>query len=82
MKRLIQILFLLIVLGIITGYVFKWKNDDETGDIFIGISILVTSFILMPLFIFHRGKGKKIQDYMLTKENLDKMQEEKDKSPE
>ena len=79
MKRFLQILFFLILAAIGTGYYFKWHNDHPTGDLIIGLAILASAFILMPLFIFHQSKGKKLKDYTLTKENLDKMQEEKHK---
>ncbi|WP_340076061.1 hypothetical protein [Leptobacterium sp. I13] len=77
MKRLIQILFIAIVLAIATGYYFKNNANNATGDIIIGIAVLVTAFILMPLFIYHRSKGKKIQDYMFSQENWDKMKDKK-----
>lgn len=79
MKRLIQILFFLILAAIGTGYYFKWQEDHLTGDRIIGLAVLASAFILMPLFIFHRSKGKKFKDYTFTKENLDKMNEQKNK---
>jgi hypothetical protein len=34
----------------------------------------------MPVFIYHRWKNKNVKDYMLTKENIEKMQDfQKDK---
>jgi hypothetical protein len=34
----------------------------------------------MPLFIYHRWKNRSVKDYMLTKENIKKMQDyQKDK---
>ncbi|MBL7471869.1 hypothetical protein [Robertkochia sediminum] len=82
MKRFLQILFVLILGAIAVGYYFKWQNDHVTGDRIVGIAILTTAFILMPLFIFHRTKGKKLKDYTLTKENFDKMKEQKHKRPD
>jgi len=35
----------------------------------------------MPLFIFTEGKGKKVKDYMLTEENIRKMQAKTKKRP-
>ena len=52
------------------------------GDKWVGIAILTASFILMPLFIYHRWKNKKVKDYMLTEENLKKMRNfNSDKKP-
>jgi len=31
--------------------------------------------VVFPLFSYYRWKGKDVKDYMLTKENLDKMRE-------
>ncbi|HLS12823.1 MAG TPA: hypothetical protein VK050_11730 [Flavobacteriaceae bacterium] len=72
MRVFISTLFILLLLGLITGFIIK-SNDESTGDIVIGITIMVGAFIWMPAFIFYRSKGKKIKDYMLTNENLQKM---------
>ena len=49
--------------------------DEATGDIIIGLSILAGTFVLMPLFIYHRWKNRKVKDYMLTRENIEKMRD-------
>ena len=49
MKRLLQILFTLILLTLIAGFVIK-SNQAVLGNRIIGISILFTAFIFMPLF--------------------------------
>lgn len=73
MKYIIGFVFFAICIAFITGFYFKANEQAILGERIIGLSVLATSFILMPLFIFHRWKGKKIEDYMLSKENLDKM---------
>ncbi|WP_062054710.1 hypothetical protein [Aquimarina longa] len=75
MKYIIRILFIAIVILISVGYYFKNTGDHITGDKLVGIGILVSSFILMPLFIYYRWKDKKVKDYMLTEENLKKMRD-------
>lgn len=82
MKYLIRTLLLLILAGFGVGFYYKWKEPAPVGDQIIGISVLVMSFILMPLFIYHRSKGKNIKDYMFTQENWDKMNGKKDDSSE
>jgi len=72
MTRLLQILFACILLALITGFVIK-SNNPVIGDRIIGISILFSAFIFMPLFIYHRWKDKKLSDYTLTAENFEKM---------
>ena len=74
MTRLLQILFALNLLALITGFVIK-SNQAVLGDRIIGVSILFTAFIFMPLFIYHRWKDKKRSDYTLTAENFVKMRE-------
>lgn len=75
MKYIIRILFVAIVILVCVGYYFKNTGDHVTGDKFVGVGILAASFILMPVFIYHRWKNKKVKDYMLTEENLRKMRE-------
>ena len=72
MTRFLQFLVSLILLARIAGFIIK-SNQAVIGDRIIGITILFTSFIFMPLFIYHRWKDKKLSDYTLTAENLEKM---------
>lgn len=86
MKKIILILFIAILTAIVYGFYVKHTGATQQGDRIIGLGILATSFVLMPLFIYHRWKGKDIRNYMLTKENLDKMNKknnpERDKNTE
>ncbi len=75
MKYIIRFLFITIVILVSVGYYFKNTGDHTTGDKLVGVGILATSFILMPIFIYHRWKNKKVKDYMLTEENIRKMNE-------
>jgi membrane protein YdbS with pleckstrin-like domain len=80
MRLIIIILFIIITISIGYGFYIK-SSDPETGDVVIGLSILTGTFILMPLFIYHRWKNRKVKDYMLTKENIEKMKDfQKDKN--
>ena len=72
MTRLLQTLFALILLTLIFGFVIK-SNQAVLGDRIIGVTILFTAFVFMPLFIYHRWKDKKLSDYTLTAENFEKM---------
>jgi len=72
MKRLIQILFLGFIIGL--SYGFYIKNDvPAKGNLFIGSSLVVLFFVIMPLFLYHRWNGRDVKDYMLSKENIEKM---------
>ncbi len=71
-------LFYILIIGIISGLGFGFyikPEDAQTGDLIIGLSIATLFFILMPLFIYHRWKNKEVKDYMLTKENIEKMRD-------
>jgi len=74
MKIILIILFIIVALGIGVGFIIR-SSDEGQGDIVIGLSILTGTFILMPLFIYHRWKNRKVKDYMLTKENIEKMRD-------
>lgn len=72
MKYILFILFLTSCICISYGFYIK-PSDIKLGDLLIGLSIAIGFLITMPLFIFHRWKNKKVNDYMLTKENIKKM---------
>lgn len=57
------------------GFVVR-SSDPKTAEFCIGISVVGLFFVWMPLFIYHRWKNKSVKDYMLTKENIEKMREE------
>lgn len=82
MKKFIIFIFISIIIAILTGFYMKSSGNELTGDRIVGIAVLSIAFILMPLFIFYRSKGKKFKDYMLTQENLDKMRNKKGQEPE
>lgn len=58
----------------ISGFVIK-PDDPGQGNFLIGLSVALFFFIWMPIFIYHRWKDKNVKDYMLTKENIDKMRD-------
>ncbi|SDG49436.1 hypothetical protein [Psychroflexus sediminis] len=73
MRALIKLVFILIAAGFAVGVYFNLYKDELMGERIIGISVLASAFVLMPLFLAHRWKGKRLQDYTLTKENMDRM---------
>ena len=74
MKYIILILFISVLIALGVGFYLKPENE-ATGNLIIGLSLMVGFFLLMPLFIYHRWKNKNVKDYMLTKENIKKMQD-------
>mgnify|MGYP000735597395 CR=1 FL=1 len=77
MKRLLQSLLLINIVGLSYGFYIKSENIVQ-GELIIGLSLVLGFFIIMPLFIYHRWKNKNVKDYMLSKENIEKMREYND----
>jgi hypothetical protein len=74
MKYFLQLLVLASIIGICYGLYLKPINP-KNGDLFVGLSLVLLIFITMPIFIFRRWKNKDVKDYMLTKENIEKMRD-------
>lgn len=72
------VLLVLVLGGIGYGFYLRLHGEKILGDQFIGVSVLVFAFLLMPIFLVHRWRGKRLQDYTLTKENIEKMREGRD----
>lgn len=76
MKKLIIFIFFILVITMCVGFYLKYYSDETLmGDRFIGITIIAAILVLMPLFLYHRWKNRKVKDYMLTEDNINKMRE-------
>jgi uncharacterized membrane protein len=75
MKYFIMFLFVACLGSIATGFIIESAYSQK----FIGFGVLGLFLVAFPLFIHYRWKDKDIKDYMLTKENLDKMRERREK---
>lgn len=75
MKYILSVLLIVVSSLIGYGYMLKNSGDHINGDKWVGVGILTGAFVLMPVFIYHRWKDRKVKDYMLTEENLKKMRE-------
>lgn len=64
--------FLLLTLGLIC---YGYFVDTEYSQKYIGFGVVGLFLVVFPLFSYYRWKDKDVKDYMLTKENLDKMRE-------
>ncbi|MGB1307317.1 MAG: hypothetical protein ACPG6B_00300 [Oceanihabitans sp.] len=69
MKKLIFILFVAAIGSIIAGFLL----DVSYAQKLIGFGVIGLFLVVFPLFSYYRWKDKDLRDYMLTKENLDKM---------
>jgi len=70
-------LIILIVLASFGSIIYGFSIMEENGplsDKFIGSGTVGLFLVAMPLFLFNYSKGKKMKDYMLTEENIRKMQ--------
>lgn len=77
MRKLLIIIFLGILACLIYGFVIK-SPLDNSGDFFIGIGVVGIFFLWMPLFIYHRYKGKDIKKYMLDDDFFKQIKDEAD----
>ncbi|MFT6049519.1 hypothetical protein [Patiriisocius sp. Uisw_047] len=72
MKFFLYISFFAALILAISGFIIKGERP-ATGELCIGLGICCLFFLWMPAFIYHRWKNKKVEDYMLNKENILKM---------
>ena len=80
MKIILRVLFVLILLFLITGYYIKSIEESEIfGEKILGITVLFSVMIFLPVFLYHRWKDKDIRNYMLTKENFDRIKKMNEK---
>ena len=70
----IFILFVVAVVTIISGF---WLNDPVISNRLKGLGTVMIFFVVMPLFLLVESPRKKMKDYMLTEENIKKMQSDK-----
>ena len=71
MKYIILIAFLLSFGSIVCGFLLEVDYSEKL----IGFGVLGLVIFVFPLFSYYRWKDKNVKDYMLSKENLDKMRE-------
>ncbi|GAB1856770.1 hypothetical protein MHTCC0001_16060 [Flavobacteriaceae bacterium MHTCC 0001] len=71
MKYLVIVLSLISAGLIATGFIIVSENSQK----FIGSGVALLFLVVFPIFSYYRWKDRDVKDYMLTKENLDKMRE-------
>ena len=74
MKYLIWFLFITTMISLFTGLIVELPYSKKL----VGFGVIGLCVIVFPLFSYYRWKDKKVADYMLTEENLEKMRELKD----
>jgi predicted tellurium resistance membrane protein TerC len=79
MKLVLKILFIVFILWIGVG-IYLVNTEHEKAQIVMGLAVLYFSFIVMPIFIYHRYKDGKYKKYVLNDRTLlGKMNEENKK---
>ncbi|WP_048331408.1 hypothetical protein [Bizionia psychrotolerans] len=68
-------LILLFLITSLTAIICGLTLDLDYAPKLVGSGVLGLFFIVFPLFSWYRWKDKKMSDYLLNKENLDKMRE-------
>jgi len=63
----------IVVISLLSVGIYMQSKSLPQGEKIIGISVLLLAFVLLPLFLYYRFRNKNLKDYMLTKENIDKM---------
>ena len=75
MRKAILFLFFLLVITMCAGFYFRYSENTAMGDKFIGLSLIAGIVVLMPMFLYHRWKGRNVKDYMLDEDNIKKMRD-------
>jgi hypothetical protein len=75
MRNFLWLLFISILISLASGIYFKNSVDAVIGERIIGFTVITGAFIYLPLFLYHRWKDKRLQDYTLSNENIKKMKE-------
>ena len=71
MKYLIWFLFIMTMVSMLIGLTVELPYSNKL----IGFGVIGLCAVVFPLFSYYRWKDKKMADYMLTPENLEKMRE-------
>ena len=81
LKYLIVLIVIASLAAIVYGFTIKMAQETKAHR-FIGMGTIGLFFVAMPLFLIKESKGKKMKDYMLTKESIEKMQQKERKNTE
>lgn len=85
MRTWSRYLVALIVLSSLGGIVYGFtlmETDETLANQYIGFGVVGLFLLAMPLFLVTESRGKKLKDYMLTDENIRKMQGRRDNPPD
>ena len=69
----IKIVTLLVFIASFSSIICGLSLELDDSKKLVGFGVIGLIFVVFPLFSYYRWKGKNVKDYMLTKENFDKM---------
>ncbi|MDG1528127.1 MAG: hypothetical protein P8I51_03650 [Polaribacter sp.] len=77
MKTLLKILFIIFILWMCVG-IYMLNTEQEKAEIVMGLGVFYLSFLLMPIFIYHRYKDGKYKKYQLNDQKIKELINNKD----
>lgn len=77
MKLVLKILFIIFILWMCIGF-YLLKTEHPKAEIVMGLGVFYLSFLLMPIFIYHRYKDGKYKKYQLNDQKLKELMKNKD----
>ena len=63
MKKLLYFLLLVEAALLLPGLWYEWKGIQEKADRFLGFFTLVLFFVVIPVFLYWRLKGRDLSHY-------------------
>ena len=77
--KIIKIITGIAFVASLTSIICGFLIDISFSEKLVGFGVLGLFLVVFPLFIYYRWKDRDFRDYMLTKENIDKMRENQKK---
>ncbi|MEW2920844.1 MULTISPECIES: hypothetical protein [Flavobacteriaceae] len=80
-KHIIVFITLLSFCSIVYGFTLD-EEQTSSAHKYIGLGTVGLFLVAMPLFLYKESKHKDMKNYMLTKDNIRKMQDKEGKNTE
>lgn len=77
--KTLKVITFIALLASLTSIICGYFMDLPYSEKLIGFGVLGIFFVVFPIFSYYRWKDKDPKDYMITKENMDKMKENQKK---
>lgn len=72
MRIFLNVLFWGLTSFLVCGLYLKEKGASDISELLIGFSVFLLSFLYLPLFLYHRYKGKDLSKYTFDYKKLRK----------